>query len=134
MNSTRSSSKRRALAGHPAPVPARIQVTYRYAPAVRAILKKEEQATGVPTYITELVEFQLLENPEMAARATCTAGANALHDAVQPAAVHRQVKIHEHLVGRPRGQMKDSASSFNRLRRREAGRRESDNYALGQHY
>ena len=42
-----------------APGPATIQVTYWYAPAVRAILKKEEQATGVPTYITELVEFQL---------------------------------------------------------------------------
>jgi len=39
--------------------PGTVQVTYWYAPAVRAIVKKVEQATGVPTYITELVEFQL---------------------------------------------------------------------------
>jgi hypothetical protein len=33
--------------------------TYWYAPAVRAVVKKEERVTYLPTYITELVEFQL---------------------------------------------------------------------------
>jgi hypothetical protein len=41
------------------PGPGAVDVTYWYAPAVRAIVKKVEQATGMPTYITELVEFQL---------------------------------------------------------------------------
>ena len=34
-------------------------VTYWYAPAVRSIVKKEHQSTGMPIYTTELVEFQL---------------------------------------------------------------------------
>ena len=34
-------------------------ITYWYAPAVRAIVKKEERVTYMPTYITELVEYQL---------------------------------------------------------------------------
>ena len=34
-------------------------ITYWYAPAVRAIVKIEERVTYMPTYITELVEFQL---------------------------------------------------------------------------
>ena len=34
-------------------------VTYWYAPAVRSIVKKERQSTGMPIYTTELVEFQL---------------------------------------------------------------------------
>ena len=33
--------------------------TYWYAPAVRAVVKKEERVTYLPTYTTELVEFQL---------------------------------------------------------------------------
>jgi len=33
--------------------------TYWYVPAVRAIVKKEVHVTYMPTYITELVEFQL---------------------------------------------------------------------------
>ena len=34
-------------------------VTYWYAPAVRAIVKKVVQSTGMPAYTTELVEFQV---------------------------------------------------------------------------
>ena len=39
--------------------PGAVYLTYWYAPAVRAIVKKEEQATGMPIHVTELVEFQL---------------------------------------------------------------------------
>ncbi len=42
-----------------APFPGVGYWTYWYAPAVRAIVKKVIQATGMPIYTTELVEFQL---------------------------------------------------------------------------
>ena len=42
-----------------APFPGAADEIYWYAPAVRAIVKKEHQATGMPTYTTELIEFQL---------------------------------------------------------------------------
>ncbi len=42
-----------------APFPGASDFTYWYAPAVRAIVKKERQASYMPTYTTELVEFHL---------------------------------------------------------------------------
>ncbi len=42
-----------------APAPGTSDLTYWYAPAVRAILKQELQVTYMPTTTTELVEFQL---------------------------------------------------------------------------
>jgi hypothetical protein len=42
-----------------APAPGTSDLTYWYAPAVRAILKQELQVTYMPTTATELVEFQL---------------------------------------------------------------------------
>ncbi len=42
-----------------ASIPGESDVTYWYAPAVRAIVKKERQASHMPTYTTELVEFHL---------------------------------------------------------------------------
>ena len=39
--------------------PGESDLTYWYAPAVRAIVKKEDQATYMPTTTTELVEFHL---------------------------------------------------------------------------
>ena len=42
-----------------ASIPGESDVTYWYAPAVRAIVKKERQASYMPTYTTELVEFHL---------------------------------------------------------------------------
>ncbi len=42
-----------------APFPGACDDMYWYAPAVRAIVKKVAQGTGMPIYTTELVEFQL---------------------------------------------------------------------------
>jgi hypothetical protein len=42
-----------------APGPGVSDFTYWYAPAVRAVVKREERVTYLPTYIIELVEFQL---------------------------------------------------------------------------
>jgi len=42
-----------------ASIPGESAVTYWYAPVVRAIVKKEREASYMPTYTTELVEFHL---------------------------------------------------------------------------
>ena len=42
-----------------APGPGAADEIYWYAPAARAIVKNEHQATYMPTYSTGLVEFQL---------------------------------------------------------------------------